>query len=167
MSLVTCDDDILYPRHWLADLIDASKQNPATVCCHRAFVVGLRGGQISPYSTWPNCRTTEPSVTNFATGVSGVFYPPAMLDALRERGLVFIDKTLKADDVWLHWVALRNQIPIHQVNSQPRHFPTIPGSQATGLVHSNVGAAANDRWIAQVYDRDDYVALDRAGAPHV
>lgn len=167
LMLVTSDDDIMYPRRWLSDLVDAHARVPLAVCCHRAFVVALRDGKIAPYASWPNCRTTSPSATHFATGVSGVLYPPAMLDALRSHGLDFVDKTLKADDVWLHWVALRAGILVHQIRRRPRHFLMIPGSQAGGLVHTNVAGAANDLWIAQVYDDRDYTALEDSEAPDV
>ena len=165
LPLVTADDDILYPRRWLADLLAASEAHPAEICCHRAFVVATRGADLAPYSTWPNCRTTQARPMNFATGVSGVLYPPAMLAALRRRGTAFMATTPKADDVWLHWVALREGIPVRQVRPKPRHFPFIPGTQEVGLVNQNVGEGANDRWIAATYDETDVARLVAAGAP--
>jgi len=165
LPLVTADDDILYPHGWLADLLAASRAHPAEVCCHRAFVVATRGTGLAPYSTWPNCRTTQAGPMNFATGVSGVLYPPAMLAALRGRGTAFMATTPKADDVWLHWVALREGIPVRQVRPKPRHFPFIPGTQEVGLVNQNVGEGANDRWIAATYDETDVARLVAAGAP--
>lgn len=73
--------------------------------------------------------------------------------------------TPKADDVWLHWVALRAGIPIRQVRPVPHHFPFIPGTQEVGLVNENVAEGANDRWISQVYDETDAATLTAAGAP--
>ncbi|MFT3860681.1 hypothetical protein [Micropruina sp.] len=165
LSLVTADDDILYPRRWLADLLEASTEHPGHVCCHRAYVVSVRGEAIAPYSTWPVCRTTDPGPTIFATGVSGVLYPPRMLAALRERGTAFLESTPKADDVWLHWVAWRAGVPVRQVRATARHFPIVPGTQEVGLIHANVGEGANDRWISQVYDDADAKGLAAAGAP--
>ncbi len=165
LPLVTADDDIIYPRRWLADLLATANDHPGEVCCHRAFVVATRGTGVAPYSTWPNCRSTQATVTNFATGVSGVLYPPTMLEELRRRGTAFMATTPKADDVWLHWVALRAGIPIRQVRPVPHHFPFIPGTQEVGLVNENVAEGANDRWISQVYDETDAATLTAAGAP--
>lgn len=165
VSLVTADDDILYPRTWLAELLDAARRHPGEVVCHRAFVVRVDADHLAPYASWPNCRSDRPSPTHFATGVSGVLYPPLMQAELRERGTAFMASTPKADDVWLHWVALRAGVGVRQVRSTPRHFPFIPGTQAGGLVNANVGEAMNDRWISQVYDATDARALAEAGAP--
>ena len=47
------------------------------------------------------CTTTEASESVFATGVSGVAYPPELLGALRDRGDVFAQVCPRADDYWL------------------------------------------------------------------
>ena len=78
-TLVTADDDVAYPANWLKDLLNAHRPNQVT-----AFRARIRGD--GPYSTWPLCDTTEPSEAVFATGTSGVAYPPAVLRTLRDRG---------------------------------------------------------------------------------
>lgn len=163
LPLVTADDDVIYPRGWLRELMTAFEQTPDAVVCYRANVVQLENGRIGPYASWPRCRTTSPSVRHFATGVSGVMYPPAMLDELARRGRAFERTAPRADDVWLHWVALQMRRPVRQLSSRPRHFPFIPGSQtAGGLVLENVRASGNDEQIAALYTDDDIAVLRRA-----
>jgi hypothetical protein len=149
--LVTADDDVLYPRYWLDRLLRSARQNPHTVQCFRARTVALRDGQLWPYRLWPPCKTKDPSVKNFATGVSGVAYPPRMVAALRNAGQQFLASAPTSDDVWLHRVAVESEIAIGQVHRRPRHFPVIPGSQSVSLMTDNVADGGNDRQIRATY----------------
>ncbi|MFM9057947.1 MAG: hypothetical protein ACKOSQ_02280 [Planctomycetaceae bacterium] len=154
--LVTADDDQLYPRYWLARLHRAHKSEPGLVHCFRAHRIGFGpDGRLRPYREWTSCRGTVPSALNFATGVSGVSLPVAMLRALRDRGAAFLQCCPRADDVWLHAVALREGIAVRQLGVLPRAFYEIPGTRPQGLSRANVGGGENDRQIAQTYTADD------------
>jgi hypothetical protein len=165
LPIVTADDDILYPRTWLSGLLDAAASHPGVVNCYRASVVSVADGHIAGYDSWPRCTDTVTSVTRFATGVAGVHYPLAMLEALADRGEEFLARCPRADDIWLHWVALRAGIEVRQLAAKPVHFPIIPGTQAQSLMAENVVGGANDRWIEGLYDTADVEVLTAAGAP--
>jgi hypothetical protein len=162
VALATADDDTLYPRHWLARLAEAAQRHPDTIHCYRASVVQLDGDRLAPYDRWPRCQDTVASLARFATGVSGVWYPPAMLAALHRRGTDFLRYVPRADDIWLHWVAVRSGIPVRQLSPVPRHFPYIPGTQTQTLVQENVAGGGNDRLLAGLYEASDIATL--AGA---
>ena len=165
LPLVTADDDILYPRNWLARLLTAYVEQPELVSCYRANVVCLDGDHLALYRSWPRCKDTVASVTRFATGVSGVIYPPAMLDELSARNDAFRASCPQADDIWLHWVALRTSRPVRQISSTPRHFPVVPGSQSdTSLMKHNVGSGGNDEQIRALYTDADVRLLRRAAS---
>ena len=167
LPLVTADDDLLYPPGWLNGLVAAGREHPDVVNCYRASVVALRDGVVAPYVTWPRCKDVTVSAAHFATGVSGVRYPAAMLTALCERGAEFTERCAKADDIWLHWVALRAGIGVRQVSPRAVHFPYLPGTQEETLVSGNIGQGANDRYVAGLYEPDDVARLAGAGAPEV
>lgn len=162
LAIATADDDTLYPRSWLAQLWGAAQDTPGEIRCYRANVIGVDGDRLAPYAAWPRCRDTTASVARFATGVSGVWYPPAMLRALLRRGTEFVGRAPRADDIWLHWVALRSGIAVRQLSAMPRHFPYIPGTQAQTLVQENIDGGGNDRLLADLYEVDDVAALARA-----
>ena len=107
-TLVTADDDVFYPPNWLQELLEAHLPDEVT-----AFRARVRSD--APYRLWPTCTTTEPSERVFATGVSGVAYPPVLLQALRERGDQFTEICPFADDFWLHYAAVAKGVPIRQV----------------------------------------------------
>jgi hypothetical protein len=153
--VVTADDDILYPAYWLAGLLSAYRQDDSVINCYRAHEVRLEGGGIAAYSRWKPCESRRASFSHFATGVSGVIYPPDFLQLLKAAGSSFIEHCPKADDVWLHAMAVRGGFRIRQIFQLPRHFYNVPGTQDIGLVHSNSFAAGNDRQIASTYRSED------------
>jgi hypothetical protein len=154
-SLVTADDDVLYPRNWLAALVVASARSPNTVVCYRAHVVVIDGVNVSPYRSWKPCCTTTPSLQHFATGVSGALYPPTVLECFRRAGAGFVEFCPKADDVWLHAQTIRAGFRVSQIGASPRHFWTILGTQEIALWRSNCQENDNDRQITATYTAAD------------
>lgn len=167
--LVTADDDQLYPKWWLEGLLRSYRHDPASISCYRAHRVEMANDAMAPYRSWKPCCSVTPSYLHFATGVSGVLYPPSFLAHLKGAGSEFLALCLKEDDVWLHAQALRAGMPIRQVYNRPLRFPAIPGSQSSGLFHANVLLAQNDRQIGLTYHSSDLAVLRdcAASAPHL
>lgn len=166
VPLVTADDDIIYPPNWLALLVDANRRHPDAISGHWVSIMGVAGNRVAAYETWARARDTAVRPANFAPGVSGVIYPPAMLEELKQHGEGFLSTCPGADDIWLHWVALQARIPVRQVGPVPRHFPIIPGSQSQALMKTNVGENRNDQWIQGLYSAEDVAALGNNAASH-
>ena len=163
--VITVDDDMIYPS-WLTNRlleITADRQVVA-FRAHRVVVKrhgvapGLTGLSIAPYKKWKPVLSTTPSLTNFATGVSGVLYPASFIDFVVANGADFMDFAPRADDVWLHVMAVRSNHPIRQVGTRPRNFACIPSAQLSALVMDNLGGG-NDEQIAATYTADDIARL--------
>lgn len=158
--LVTIDDDVLYPQHWLQDLLLGWRRAPHAITCFRAHRIGLdHAGNFTPYRDWLPCKSVRPSALNFFTGVSGVLYPPAAQEALKRGGDEFLNCCPRADDVWLNLVALRNDIPARQVLPVPQEFYSVPGTKNSGLANTNVWGGGNDMQLAASYRDADRLAL--------
>jgi len=149
--LVTADDDILYPRRWLRDLLAAYRKAPDLVQCYRARVVNLTESALAPYSTWELCRSDQPSFLHCALGVSGVIYPPRLQDLIKLAGDSFEQSCPRADDLWLHVQAVRNGFQIRQLSPNPIHFPIVPGTEQQGLQHQNLHNQGNDEQARKTY----------------
>jgi hypothetical protein len=163
--LVTADDDAIYSRTWLAGLMDAYTRFPENVNCYRARVMLLRDGKIAPYREWPLCESSEPSYRIVATGVSGIIYPPMLLEVLKRAGTGFESTCPRADDLWLHAHAIRSGFKIRQMQQEPANFPHIPGSQAASLWAENcVLDDGNDKQSSATYDASDLEVLGRSAA---
>lgn len=161
--LVTADDDILYPRRWLHDLSVAHDRDPSAVIGHRVYRIALNGTELAPYDEWSACDTTASSFANLATGVSGVIYPPSMLNAIRAAGNQFASTIVRSnDDLWLHAIAIRSGHLVRQVSSSSRHFALILRGQDIALHRSNVAERVNDTIIDFLYTDDD-IDLIRLG----
>lgn len=160
--LVTADDDVLYPKTWLRGLADAYANDPELVQCYRARVIKVDASGLQPYSTWELCRSPEPSFLTIAIGVSGVIYPPRLLDQLQKAGRAFEQSCPRADDLWLHVNAVRNGFRVRQLSGSPVHFPMIPGTQQDGLQQQNLHNQGNDEQIKKTYGSADIGRLRSA-----
>lgn len=158
-TLTTADDDVIYPVNWLKGLVNAHIKFPADVICYRAKVIALSHTGLAPYSTWPMVNSTSASGRHFATGVSGVLYPISMVSAIQAAGDRFMRVCPKNDDIWLHNVALRSGHMVRQILPTAQDYPTLPGSQRSALMTSNVFAGANDVQLAATYDESDIAVL--------
>ncbi len=159
--LITADDDLLYSRWWLEGLLESHNSEPAHLNCYRAHVVELKAATIAPYREWKPCLSDRPSFLHFPTGVSGCIYPVSLQEQLRCAGSEFLSICPKADDVWIHVNALRAGIKVRQIRNRPLRFPLVPGTQGSGLYHSNVLENGNDGQIQRTYSTDD-ISLLRA-----
>lgn len=151
LPLVTADDDVFYPATWLGELIDAYRSHPDVLNGYRAHTVKVSNGVIAPYREWQPHVGTEASFSTFLTGVSGVIYPPALLNALKREGLAFRERAPAADDVWVHSVAVRAGLPSRQIHERQREFTPVPGTQHQTLYRHNVVEGGNDVQIRRAY----------------
>lgn len=164
---VTADDDIVYPREWLEELVTVSDAHPKDIVCHRAHLITLddTGERLLPYIQWEWAGVPGASHRNFLTGVSGVLYPEEMQSSLRMRGSAFMEVCPRADDIWLNWVALRSGIKVRQVADRPHDYPTLMSTQAVSLLSSNVDDGANNAQFDATYSAEDVRLLRALGDP--
>lgn len=151
LPLVTADDDVFYPRGWLAGLLAAHDEHPDVINGYRAHRVMLRNGAIAPYAEWVPATDSEESFRTFCTGVSGIIYPPEFLSKLRAEGERFLQVAPHADDVWVHAVAVQHGVRSRQVGDRQAQFTAVPGTQLGTLQRRNVREGGNDVQIAACY----------------
>jgi len=145
-DIVTADDDVYYWSDWLKELITAAERFPGNVVAHRLHKVVFNKQEIRPYRDWPkNIRDQTNDPHNFATGCLGVFYPAGCLHPEVLNRTAFMQLCPEADDVWLYWMARRNNR--FEMHSGTRHgLVNWSGSQETSLWNRN--RHANDTQIS-------------------
>ncbi|WP_182422182.1 glycosyltransferase family 2 protein [Aureimonas sp. ME7] len=152
--IVTADDDVYYPRDWLATLCEAYVPGDRTILAHRAHRMSVENGRLLPYDRWPfEISDQTPGWDVFFTGVGGVFYPPASLhpDVGDVETLLALCPT--GDDIWLNWMARRAGNRVRKVGPKRRFFEW-PGSQDGALQTVNRGEGdGNDRQFAAIVAR--------------
>ena len=157
--VATCDDDVLYPSSWISDLLDAYHDDRDAISGFRARVMEVEDGAITPYVTWPMCRSTEPSFRHVLTNVSGCVYPPKFVAEVRRASTEFMQVSPTADDLWLHHLALRHGFRCRQATLDHMQLPVIPGSQTTSLQNVNIDRSENDAVVRRLYDEADIAVI--------
>jgi hypothetical protein len=158
--LVTADDDILYRDDWLAILAQAAARHPDGIHAYRTHRMRFGAdARLLGYAQWVACRSTAPSPLHFLTGVAGVWYPPAMLRALRDAGDAFRATCPRNDDIWLNVIALRHGIAVRQVRPFWPVLFELPGSRREGLALGNVRGGGNDQQLSATLTESDLAAL--------
>lgn len=105
--IVTIDDDILYGKNMLRDLLCMHKKYPSAIVGHRV----RHFKPNAPYRSWKRykehrylLKSLKPKFTNIQTGVGGVLYPPNSLDIEMLDSETFMKMAPTVDDIWF-WVA--------------------------------------------------------------
>lgn len=155
--LVLADDDMVYPREWLAELLAAHRAHPEDAIAHRAHAIPVERDadgtvRFGPYTSWQPVASTAASHAHFATSVSGQLLPPGLQKALRAEGRRFLELAPKADDVWIHWVEVRHGWRVRQVADRSRNYAFVPATQTVALNATNVFQGGNDRQLAACHD---------------
>lgn len=152
--VITVDDDMMYPKWFVEKLLNAADASPQNVVAYRAHEIMLQDGKLAPYKQWKSVQDTDPDPRHFATGVSGVAYPAAMVDAVAAQGKAFQNCAPHADDIWLNRCALRAGHFVRQVFPHPREFSMVPASQSVALVRGNL-RGGNDTQLRATYEQRD------------
>lgn len=142
---VTADDDVRYPRDWLASLLAGHRAEPSAVICRRAHLMKFaESGGLLPYKSWAKqTHFTGPDAPLFVTGVGGVLYPPGCLHADVTDEERFVSLSPNADDIWLNWMLRLRGTRVRRVgdNAEP---VTWLSSQRVTLFKSNARGNNND-----------------------
>lgn len=149
--VITVDDDFLYPKDMIGLLLKAHEQNPGCVVSARAHKMQFDElGNLKPYTMWDwEYTNTRPQLKSlFSTGCGGCVYPPHLLDRSMLDANLIKELCLDADDVWLKFMEIRNNIKVKLANpSIWKRTVEIPDSQIVALNTTNVAESRNDFYI--------------------
>ena len=124
-SIITVDDDNLYPTDCFARLWAAASANAGAIICVRGRHIEIRNREIMPYLDWPVTRSSRPSFLIFPVGGWGVLYPPRSLHPIIGRLDLVKEIAPPNDDVWFKAMSLLQDVPCHAIGS------TQPGARLT------------------------------------
>lgn len=156
--IITADDDVIYPRNWLSDLILAHKERPDYVLGHRGAAMKIVGSTIAPYNSWPRADERTPSHLVFLTGMGGILYPPNSLPKLARDAKLAMQLCPNGDDIWFKAMTLLNTTPVAKIGSTDGNFPVVRSAQVSALHHRNVAAGQNDLQLQAVFDYFDLLS---------
>jgi hypothetical protein len=148
--LVTADDDILYPRDWLASLVQGHDPSMPCIVCRRAHRIRFGAERFEPYMDWglnaDDGPEGRPSADLLAVGAGGILYPPGALHPDVTRTDLFMRIAPNGDDLWFWWMGRRLGTRTKCVG-HPMEYRYVAGTQKDGLWSEN-SAGGNDQQLA-------------------
>ncbi|MFO7972127.1 MAG: glycosyltransferase family A protein [Desulfobacterales bacterium] len=109
--VVTADDDVLYGKYWLKELVEQSLEHPEKIVCGRGRKMKKNiFCRWQNYRNWPVLKKKSSSLLIVATGCGGVLYRKKLLDL----GFIFDKKYLEispmSDDLWFKMASMRKNV---------------------------------------------------------
>lgn len=150
-TIITCDDDKLYPLNMLERLISTAKAYPHCIVCNRSRrIVFDADGKPIPYKEWPACELVGPSSEILPMGVGGILYPAGSLHPNVLDIDLYMRLSATSDDLWLKIMSLRQGTQCVQVNPKRSAYPSIPFWQGQKLSPANIWKGGNDQNLASL-----------------
>lgn len=150
--IVTCDDDLLYPKDWLEKLWTCAEMHPNKIIANQTRYIRYQdNGDVKPYKEWIYPKKIKDPMAIIAIGAGGVWYPLGALDNAVTDQALYMKLAPKADDLWFKAMAiLKNTATISPTQKSRTPIPII-GSQKVALKKTNIGADKNRvQWQALV-----------------
>lgn len=153
--IVTADDDAVYDRYWLRDLLRGWDGMNNQIVFHRGHQIELNeSGRPRPYRDWTFCISGPRQSTNiFPTGVGGVLYPPGSLSADVLDKETFSTLCPNADDLWLYWMGRKAGAVYKKTENRNNIAQILKSDQEVALWHDNVTGGMNDDCIAKLIEK--------------
>ena len=168
-SIVTIDDDIIYPYDMLESLVNSHLENPDCICANfvREMPMDLMDNYV-PLLDWPVlCNVDRISEKLFYEGFAGVLYPSCSFDSEVFNEDVFLDICKYADDVWFNAMSLMNGTKVKYAWKHYGKIPLLGNPKVQVVALSNVnchGEVLNDKQVNDVYTK--YGLFEKLKCPY-
>lgn len=158
-TIITIDDDIIYPNNLIEELYKVHRRFPDCVVATRSHkILFNEDGTIKKYNDWEwmNDEVEKPSMQLMATGCGGVLYPAHCMNEKLLDMPLFLKLAPNADDLWLKVMQVLNQTPVVNCNQEIRkRRVVVDGSQEESLNSSNVYQNVNDVYMKNLLEHFD------------
>jgi len=151
--IITIDDDNMYDKNLVKNLYHSYLKYPTAVSAKRVHKIRCDSNMnVLPYNKWLHEYKKElnPSFYLLATGVGGVLYPPGILPPETFDETMIRKLCLNADDIWLKFMELKNDIPVVWTKGRRIHPFTIRRTQKVTLARNNINDNLNDKYLNQL-----------------
>lgn len=98
--IVTLDDDFLYPKDWVAKLVEVSDAAPGAIIGHHGRVMELDAQDELHHATWRRAERSTSSDQLFLLGGAGTLYPANSLSPIVRDLKLAMSICPTEDDSW-------------------------------------------------------------------
>ena len=143
--IITVDDDVYYDKGLIAGLLaDYRQKNEPCVICKSALVVGLREGEILPYSKWKLAEDQTLDSLLSPYGFCGVLYAPHVFTKEVFNKAVYQKLCKFADDIWFTVMEIREHIPVYLSSKHCADILYVDHSNEFDVLNSDALHFSND-----------------------
>lgn len=147
--VITVDDDVVYDKYTFYNLMQTHLKYPHSVCATRVTYIKFNDtNMLASYNDWISeyDKLLFPSKRLLAVGVGGILYPPHIFPDEIFNKTKIMELALTADDIWLKFMELKNNIPVVWSGQLPQHPKQIPNTRDVGLWRT-INKFKNDEYI--------------------
>jgi hypothetical protein len=137
--LVTADDDVFYPKSWLAELTSSWNASKTSVVANHVTTMSLDLDSYGPQVCNCDLKNSDQQDLTFdiAVGGKGVAYPPEFIGYLQDKGREFMNLAPKQDDIWLSMNAWERSIRVEKTCPSTDPIDNYFSTYLTPLYTSN------------------------------
>ena len=146
LPIITIDDDLLYPKHFLAKFIQVHKSHPEAIVANQYRIIQKNeNNSWKAYEDWPMNAPVNNGKFVLPLGFGGVLYPPNSLHEEVFNLEQMLALTPHADDLWFKTMALKQSTTVIANEEASRNLLPIWGSQKTSLKQINISENRNNQ----------------------
>lgn len=150
--VITVDDDVIYDKDTFLNLMQTHQKYPHSVCSTRVtYILFDSNNNITSYNDWISeyDKLLYPSKRLIAVGVGGILYPPHIFSDEVFNKTNIKNLALTADDIWLKFMELKNDVSVVWSGQLPQHPEPIPNTKEVGLWRT-INKYKNDEYIQKL-----------------
>ncbi len=150
-KIITIDDDAIYKKDFIKNLINESNKNPNLIIANRCVkITKTHDNDLEKYINWKPAKVKSISFNNFATGLGGILYPPGSLNLEVFNKYEFTKICKDADDIWFKAMSLLNNTKV--LYTGRNDYYSIKRFQLSPLWFENVTNGKNDEKIKKTFE---------------
>lgn len=147
-TIVTYDDDIIYPEDSLEKLLAMHRQHPNAIVCNRGREIKMENDTVAPYRYWKvsgRIPSGVPTYSVMASTGAGTLYPPHCMPEETFNIEKIRALALTADDLWMKVMSIHGKVPVVKSQTRCKALCVSKGRQDVTLAHKNVDQNLNDQ----------------------
>ena len=156
--VITVDDDTIYAKTMIYDLLKIHERYPSAVVARRVRIILKDGDSLAQYNQWDG-QVEEyadvPRMDLCAIGVGGVLYPPGCASHEWFQMEKIKEYAENQDDLWLKYNEIKNGIPVIYVKNSECDMDLAEDRNEESLSSLNMYGGANDICIKKLFTEEE------------